>query len=561
VLCYWRHRIPDALAWFKKLAADDNARVRLEAVRGASFFKSVEAADVALAILKHPTDYYLDYTLGETVRQLEPVWRNAITSGKTVAADNPAGSQFLLRTVSTTDLLKLPRSAMVLEALIARADAVDADRMVALGELAKMRNADPVTVLLTEIEEAGNSGDVSGTRPRRRGRVARPIPAEESKTGTVKATVARLLPYHRVEFLKPQRARLEELADGIPATRPAAWAALALADGSFDTVWRQATESPDRLADLLNGIPLLPEADFRAQAYPRVKPLLDEKSPVLSSVADKSATSAVRRAAIRALVSMNHEPQAVFAALTGLIGRNVEVPAAAHGLRVLPRAKWPRTESGGAATALVAWAKTIPTSDRTSSDYCEIVQLAGDLAAALPAEKATALRSTLRELRVSLYVIRAVREQMRYDTPRLVIEAGKAFEIRFENDDFMPHNLVVVKPNTRDQVGVAAATMKPDELDSEGRAFIPKSSDILGASRLLQAGEQQSLKLIAPSVEGEYEYFCTYPGHYQVMWARLVVTKDVDAYLQAHPDVPLPAPSPTALTEDGAKGATHGHSH
>ena len=564
VLCYWRDRVPGALESFKKLAADENPRVRLEAVRGTSFFKSVEAVDVALAILKHPTDYYLDYTLSETLRQLEPVWRRAIETGKPIATDNPAGSQFLLRTISTSDLLKLPRSAMVLEALIARADALDADRMVALGELSKMRKTDQVTVLLSEIEEAGNSSDISGPRPRRRGRVARPMPGDEPKAGAVKATVARLLPYQRPEFLKPQRARIEALTDAAPAVRPAAWAALALADESFDAIWREAGQSPDRLADLLNGIPLLPEADFRAQAYARVKPLLDEKPAAFAGfqpAAAKDVISSVRRGAIRALVSMNHEPAAVFAALTSLINRGDEVAPAAHGLRVISRPKWPQAEAGIAANALVSWAKTIPASDRTSSDYCEIVQLAGDLTAALPAEKASALRKTLKELRVSLYVIRTVREQMRYDTPRLVVETGKPFEIRFENDDFMPHNLVIVKPNTREAVGVAAAPMKPDELDSEGRAFIPKTTDILGATKLLQAGEQQSLKLMAPSVEGEYEYFCTYPGHYQVMWARLIITKDVDAYLLAHPEAPLPTASQTTAAEDGAKGATHAHSH
>jgi len=64
--------------------------------------------DVALNALKRPTDYYLDYTLRETLRQLEPVWRKAIESGKPVAINNPAGSHFLLRTISTTELLKLP---------------------------------------------------------------------------------------------------------------------------------------------------------------------------------------------------------------------------------------------------------------------------------------------------------------------------------------------------------------------------------------------------------------------------------------------------------------------
>src|SRR5207302_10700346 len=48
VLCYWRDRVPDALDLLRKLAADDHPRVRLEAVRAASFFTAPEAIDVAL---------------------------------------------------------------------------------------------------------------------------------------------------------------------------------------------------------------------------------------------------------------------------------------------------------------------------------------------------------------------------------------------------------------------------------------------------------------------------------------------------------------------------------
>ncbi len=38
VLCYWRDRVPEALALLKVQADDENPRVRLEAVRAASFF-------------------------------------------------------------------------------------------------------------------------------------------------------------------------------------------------------------------------------------------------------------------------------------------------------------------------------------------------------------------------------------------------------------------------------------------------------------------------------------------------------------------------------------------
>ena len=73
VLCYWRDRVPEALALFKEQASDEHPRVRIEAVRAASFFngKDVPAAyDVLYASLKHPSDYYLDYTYRESIKQL-----------------------------------------------------------------------------------------------------------------------------------------------------------------------------------------------------------------------------------------------------------------------------------------------------------------------------------------------------------------------------------------------------------------------------------------------------------------------------------------------------------
>ena len=73
VLCYWRDRVPEALALFKTLATDESARVRLEAVRAASFYAGTDLAaanEIAYTILKKPTDYYLDYCYQETLRQL-----------------------------------------------------------------------------------------------------------------------------------------------------------------------------------------------------------------------------------------------------------------------------------------------------------------------------------------------------------------------------------------------------------------------------------------------------------------------------------------------------------
>ena len=664
VLCYWRDRVPDSLALFKKLAEDQHPRARLEAVRAASYYREAQAADVALASLKQPTDYYLDYTLKETLKQLEKYWRKALAESVPIAADNPAGLQRLMASLSAAELQKLKRTPPVLVAMLTRPDVLDAQRIETLDTLAKERKTSRVVELLGALESAKSDA-------------------------TAAAGLARLLPLNEASALKAERSRLAKLvASANPnEVRAPAWAALAIADAGFDALWTQAAKSPETLSDLLNGIPYLNDSDFRSKAYDRVKPLLgdlpaefkstsakpvagryvrielprngtltlaevevfsggkntapqgkakqsstasggnanraidgktngeygagtsthtreDQKNPwweldlgaekpiesvgiwnrtdgelgkrldgftlaVLDSkrseVFTKSGNPApakgarisiggvdpvasIRRAAIRAAVAMPRDQQATFTALAGLIAKGDSVTDAAGGMRVLPRAAWTKDQAAASATALLAWAKKVPASERTAQDFIETVNVASDLAGALPGERATALRKDLRDLGVAVFVIKAVREQMRYDTPRLVVEAGKPFEIILVNDDFMQHNLVVVKPGTREKVGKAADAMPPDRLDDRGRAFLPKTTDIVSATRLLDSGQKATLSFSGLHEEGVFEYVCTYPNHWPSMWGQLVVTKDVDAYLAAHPEAKLPA-------------ATTGHDH
>ena len=74
---------------------------------------------------------------------------------------------------------------------------------------------------------------------------------------------------------------------------------------------------------------------------------------------------------------------------------------------------------------------------------------------------------------------------------------------------------------------------------------VPIDRPLLEATKLLEPGQRQTLKLTAPAAEGDYDYVCTYPNHWEQMWGRLVVTKDVDAYLQSHPDA---GPAPTSAS-------------
>lgn len=74
VLCYWRDRVNEPLELLRAQAGDEHPRVRLEAVRAASFFTGSDvpvAEEVALETLLFDQDPYLEYTLKETLGTLE----------------------------------------------------------------------------------------------------------------------------------------------------------------------------------------------------------------------------------------------------------------------------------------------------------------------------------------------------------------------------------------------------------------------------------------------------------------------------------------------------------
>lgn len=71
VLCYWRDRIDNSLDLLQIQINDENPRVRLEAIRALSFYHDPRALEIAVESLVHPQDYYLEYTLKETMDTLE----------------------------------------------------------------------------------------------------------------------------------------------------------------------------------------------------------------------------------------------------------------------------------------------------------------------------------------------------------------------------------------------------------------------------------------------------------------------------------------------------------
>jgi azurin/glucose/arabinose dehydrogenase len=516
VLGYWRDRVPGGLAELQRLASDETPRVRLHAVRAASFYPEVAATEVALAATKLKVDYYLDYVIGETLRQLRPHWRKSLGDGAAIAGGDPAAIRYLLRTLNVAEILKMPRTVDVCDNILGRAGVPDATRAEALATLVKERETPAVTLLLNTLD----------------------VPAELDVRG-----VGRLLLTQPPADLAAQRARLVKLGHlDTSEARSFAFAAVILGDNTLDKAFAEIGDSPLSFQSLIGALHLLPNATLRATAYERVMPLLTQ--PVTEFRGPDSVIAATQRDAIRTAVATRREPAAVFDALAKMIDRGDQVNAAAQGIRGLPRTAWSPAGTALAAHGLVKWAAKTHSSERTDRNYVETIQVAEDLAGALPAEESTKLRDQLSKLRVLSFVVRAVVEEMRYDVPRIVVPAGRPFTIIFDNPDVMPHNLIVVQPGARERIGTEAMKLPPDHVDRQGRAWVPESREIIAGTKLVETGQSETLRLAAIREEGTYEYVCTFPGHWVMMWGQLVVTKDVEAYLKANPAAKPATPAP-----------------
>ena len=112
-------------------------------------------------------------------------------------------------------------------------------------------------------------------------------------------------------------------------------------------------------------------------------------------------------------------------------------------------------------------------------------------------------------------------EGLKYDVLNVTASAGRPIALVFTNADQLQHNLVIVKPGSIEKCCAAANAMAAQP-DAIAKHYIPSIGDIVSASKLLNPGEVEVLKLDLKT-PGEYPYLCTFPGHCHVMRGMLKV--------------------------------------
>lgn len=128
--------------------------------------------------------------------------------------------------------------------------------------------------------------------------------------------------------------------------------------------------------------------------------------------------------------------------------------------------------------------------------------------------------------------VATVPEKMMYDVRELTVKPGKKVKLTFANYDFMPHNMLLVKPGKADDVGLAAINLGARGFDV---GFVPESSDILWHSPLVDFGQEEVIEFTAPMEEGAYPYICSFPGHHRLMRGTLFVTENLKEFLAKNP--------------------------
>jgi putative heme-binding domain-containing protein len=256
VLCYWRDRVSNAFDLVLKAAADKHPRVRLEAVRAASFFTTPEAIEAALVVADQPMDAYIQFTHGETLRVLQPQFQAAVAAGQQVPFVTDVGARFMLRNTSLAQLLKMERTRPVNLELLFRPGVQDDVRREAVRGLAKIDDKIEPRVLIDALASLDDRSD--------------------NREQSVVFDLIRLLAARDAKELAVVRADLEKLATAAkePFLRQIGFVALMTVDGSVDKAWALGGKSVGALRDLVSATPLVSDPALRARLYPKIEPLL-----------------------------------------------------------------------------------------------------------------------------------------------------------------------------------------------------------------------------------------------------------------------------------------------
>ncbi len=117
-------------------------------------------------------------------------------------------------------------------------------------------------------------------------------------------------------------------------------------------------------------------------------------------------------------------------------------------------------------------------------------------------------------------------DMMKFDKTGFEVKAGTKVKLVFKNVGKIPkiamgHNVVILKK------GITAIAFGQKALAAGANAVnaLPDSvkGDVLAHTKLLGPDETDTIIFDAPKEAGDYEYVCTFPGHFALMRGKMSV--------------------------------------
>ena len=125
---------------------------------------------------------------------------------------------------------------------------------------------------------------------------------------------------------------------------------------------------------------------------------------------------------------------------------------------------------------------------------------------------------------VHAVAVKTIPGAMQYDVKEIRAKPNELLELVLENTDTMQHNLLVVAPGKMSEVGVAADKMGETPAGKAAQ-FVPDLPSVIAVMGLVDPGKSGRMFIVAPAKPGNYQYVCTYPGHWRMMNGKLKVAE------------------------------------
>lgn len=262
VLAAVADRAPKALEWVVRGAGDESPRVRLEAVRTATYLRDPAAIEALAVAGEFPADRHMDYVTKESARVLEPEFRAAREAKQPIAFSTDAGRRYLYRSLSNDELVAEPRSRVVFGEMLLRPGLDERLRQEAIEGLAAADSKSVVYVVvdaLSALDAREGAVDSATVFDLIRVLLSRPASELAELRGDMErmATSARRPQLRRIGYVA--LTAIDALGGGDPSAK----------------VWELAKSEPRRLVDMVEALPLVSDPGVRTSLYDRVLPLVD----------------------------------------------------------------------------------------------------------------------------------------------------------------------------------------------------------------------------------------------------------------------------------------------